>query len=223
MDVIQLIEAQFEIERIGFDEQGLLVRAPGPSPDDLARVYVFQHRGGHTLYFRHDVPPGIRQRISDLGPGKVFRNQEIVKALLAYHGPCDDVFRRQTYLFPGTIGPSQFPDAVCLTEAHRPLIEQYHPGMNVTERVAYAVIRDEMIVSTCLSIRENERAGEAYTYTVPKYRRQGYGRQVTAAWGHHLKRQGKIAFYGHALENVASRCIAQSLRLKPCYISVVYS
>ena len=174
-------------------------------------------------YLRHDVPAPIRERIRALGPEVAYRDQEAIKGLLAEDGPCGEVFQGQTYLLPGTLGPGQFPEAVHLTEAQRPLLEAYHPGMNVCDWTTYGIIRDGRIVSTCTSAREDERAGEAYVYTVPAYRKRGYGRQVTAAWAHHLRRQGKIAFYSHAWDNPASQAVARSLDLRPCFALVNYS
>ena len=222
MGIIQLIQTQLALECMGLDQDGLLICTPGPNPDEIARVYVFQYEGGYTLYFRRDLPPSIRERISALGPETAFRNQGAVKTLLAEDRPCTKGFVGQSYLFPDTLGHSQFPDVVRLTEVHRLLVEAYHPGLNVTDRAIYAIIRDGMIVSTCESARENEQAGEAYVYTAPECRRRSYGRQVTAAWAHHLQKQGKIAFYSHALGNPASRAVAQSLKLRPCFALVNY-
>jgi len=223
MDVVELIQTQLALERIGLNREGLLVRIPGPRPDDIARVYVYRHQDGYALYLRHDLPVPIRERIQALGPEVAFRDREAVKSLLAKAGPCKNVFQGQTYLFPDTLGPDLFPDAMCLMEAQRPLMEAYHPGMNVTDWTTYAVIRDGRIVSTCTSAREDEQAGEAYVYTVPAYRGQGYGRQVTAVWAHHLRGQGKIAFYSHAWDNPASQGVARSLGLRPCFALVSYS
>jgi GNAT superfamily N-acetyltransferase len=223
MDVVELIQTQLALERIRLNREGLLVRIPGPRPDDIARVYVYRHQDGYALYLRHDLPVPIRERIQVLGPEVAFCDGEAVKSLLAKDGPCKNVFQGQTYLFPDTPGSDQFPDAVRLTEHQWPLVEAYHPGMNVTDWTTYAVIRDGRIVSACTSAREDERAGEAYVYTVPAYRGKGYGRQVTAAWAHHLRGLGKIAFFSHAWENPVSRAVALSLGLRPCFALVNYS
>ncbi len=94
--MIGLIQTQLALECIGFDQDGLLVRIPGPEPDEIARVYAFHLVDGHLLYFRHDVPPSVRQQISALGAESAFHNQERVKALLALDAPCQ-VHCWQTY------------------------------------------------------------------------------------------------------------------------------
>lgn len=214
MKALSLIHMQLAIERVGLDEDGLLIRVPGPDPDEIGRVSAYHHGGDYLTYFRRDLPAPIREQIAALGAKAVFSDRAAVTALLALDSPCTEVGLFHTYVFPEPLSPYQYPDVVRLGEAHRELIEAYHAGMNATERAVYAVIRDGMIVSTCGSVREGEEAGEGYVFTRPEYRRRGYGRQVTAAWGHGLTEQGKVAFYSHTEENLASRAVARSLQLR---------
>jgi len=219
------MQLQLAIECVGLDEDGLLVRIPGPDPDEIARVYAYRHGDGHTMYFRRDLPASLRGQVQALGAEAAFHDREAVKALLATDAPCTEVGVFHTYVFPSMVAanPSQFPDVVRLGETHRELIDEYQAGMDVVDRAVFAMIRDGMIVSTCVSVRENEDAGECYVFTLPEYRRRGYGRQVTAAWGHHLREQGKVAFYSHTEWNMASRAVAQSLGLLPCFSITAYS
>ncbi len=60
-------------------------------------------------------------------------------------------------------------------------------------------------------MRGNELAAEVAVETLPAFRRRGYGRQVTAAWVYHVMRAGKIAFFSHERDNLASQVLAQSL------------
>jgi GNAT superfamily N-acetyltransferase len=216
----QMICIQLELECIGFDREGRLVRIPGPNPDDIARVYAYRDERGYALYFRSDLPGPVVRRIQALGAETAFHQQDVVRDLLAGDAPCAELNCWRSYVFPEPLG--EFPQVVRLEERHRRLIEQYHAGMEVAEQAVLAVICDDRIVSTCLSVRENEMAGECYTYTLPDYRRRGYGRQVTAAWGSDLCQQGKVAFYSHLLDNAASRGVARSLGLRACFAGVAY-
>jgi GNAT superfamily N-acetyltransferase len=220
---LHLIRLQLAIECIGLDQDGLLLRIPGPDPDEIARVYAYRHECGYVTYFRRDLPAVLREQVHDLGADTAFHDRKAVKTLLAADAPCAEVGVFHTYVFPDTPNPNQFPDAVRLGELHQELIEAYHAGMNVAERAVFAVIRDGLIVSTCGSVRENEGAGECSLFTLPEYRRRGYGRQATAAWGNHLGKRGKVAFYSHTEENTASRAVAQSLGLQPSFRLTVYS
>jgi RimJ/RimL family protein N-acetyltransferase len=223
MEPLRLIHIQLAIECIGLNKDGLLIRIPGPDPDDIARVYVFKHEGGFNIYFRHDVPASLREQVQALTPDRAFDDQEAVKAILVADSPCAEVDMWQTYTFPDALKPSLFPSVVRLDKSHRALMERHHAGADVTRRAIFSIIRDGGIVSTCSSVRENEQAGECYVYTVEPYRGRGYGRQVTAAWAYHLQQQGKVAFYSHALDNPASQAVARGLGLWPCFAGVTYS
>jgi RimJ/RimL family protein N-acetyltransferase len=223
IEPVRLVHIQLAIECIGLNKDGFLIRIPGPDPDDIARVYVFKHKDGFNIYFRQDVPAFVREQVQALTPDRAFDDREAVKTILMADSPCAEVGTWQTYTFPDTLKPSQFPSVVRLDESHRALMERYHAGVDVTKRAIFGIIRDGMIVSTCSSVRENEQAGECYVYTVEPCRGRGYGKQVTTAWAHHIRQQGKIAFYSHALDNPASQAVARGLGLWPCFIGVTYS
>ena len=214
VDVIALIRLQMELECIGLDSEGLMVRIPGPDPDEIARFRVAQHAGGYTLHFRHDVPRHVREDLAALPPEVAVQDQERVKAILSAHAPCEDAWVGQSYVFPEILSPSDYPDAVRLTRAHQGLLDAYHPGADAERRRMYAVITAGRIVSTCVSVRENRTAAEAYVFTDPAFRGRGYAGQVTAAWAHGLQREGKVPFYSHKQDNRASQAVARSLGLR---------
>jgi predicted GNAT family acetyltransferase len=93
------------------------------------------------------------------------------------------------------------------------VVRRYDQGLLESGKEAFAVLVDGEIVSTCESSRENEQAGEAWVRTLESFRRRGFARQVTAAWGHWLMQRGKVPFYSHVSANQASRAVAQSLGL----------
>jgi hypothetical protein len=47
MNAIELIKTHFELECIGVNSDGLMVRIPGPDPDDIACFYIAQHERWH--------------------------------------------------------------------------------------------------------------------------------------------------------------------------------
>lgn len=222
MQAIRLIQTQLRLECIGLHPQGTLVRTPGPDPDDIARAYAFRHASGYVHYCRHDLPDSTREQIAALGAERAYHDREAVKTLLAQDAVCAEVGEWQTYVFLDILHACQFPDTVRLTEAHRALIDACDAGMNVTDKAAFAIIRDGVIVSASVSARENDQAGECYVFTVPEYRGRGYARQVIGAWAAFLRAGGRIPFYSHAQDNPASRSVARGLRLRPVFSSVTY-
>ena len=68
MDALELIRRHLELECIGFNPEGSLVWLPCPNPDTVPRLYVARHVGGYALYFRHDLPRGVRRELAALPP-----------------------------------------------------------------------------------------------------------------------------------------------------------
>ena len=87
----------------------------------------------------------------------------------------------------------------------------------------YAVERDDKIISACVSTRENDFCGEAWVYTDTSYRHQGYAQKVVGAWATSLISAGKVPFYSHKIQNVASANLAKCLGLKPVFEEIVFT
>ncbi len=214
MDAIALIRIHLELECIGVDARGLLSRLPCPNPDDIPRFYVARHPAGYVAYCRHDLPPRLREALGALPPECAFTERDTVERILALTGSGDGIWRGKSYIFPDTLTPDLYPDAVLLdADRHRPAWQEYDPGTRLAGRRVYAILVGDRIAATCESSRENDVSAEAWVRTTPEFRRRGYARQVTAVWAHDLQRRGKIPFYSHKWDNLASRGVAHSLGL----------
>ena len=213
MDSMELIRLHLALECKGIDARGQLVRIPCADPDTLHRVYLARHDQGDTFFFRADLPEGIRRKLLRFSAADFFEAPDRIRAVLEEDGPCEEIHLGKSYIFPESLHPSQFPDALRLAEVDPALVRQYDPEMDVSRKEVFGVLVDGKIVSTCESSREDERAGEAWVRTLAGYRRRGYARQATAAWGHWLISHGKTPFYSHRWENFASQALAQSLGL----------
>ncbi len=222
MTTEELVRLQLELECIGVDENRCLKRISGADPDTIARFYVVQAGDVFFSLCRADLPAAVRSSLFTLEPHEAFQDEESVRPCLSPHAPCINVSRFRTYVFPDSLSPIDYPDAMRLTDAHWPLIRKYDSKVRPSRRTVFAVILDNRIVSTCESARENERSAEAWVRTLPKFRGRGFARQVTAAWGCDLKQQGKIPFYSHRPDNVASQALASSLGLIPVFDGVAY-
>ena len=85
----------------------------------------------------------------------------------------------------------------------------------------YAVEYNGALVSACVSTRENESCGEAWVYTAPHYRQQGFAQKAVNAWARNLMSAGKVPFYSHKIENDASANLARKLGLQPVFEEIV--
>ncbi len=222
MTTSELIRLQLRLECKAINAEGLLERIPGPDPDGIARFSVYYHDDTYTTYCRHDLPRAIRERLLALSPIIAFEQPETVETILREHGPIEGRWLGTTFVFPETLAPAAYPDAVELGAADSDLIEQFDPGLARLSRPVFAIVVDGKIVSACVSARENQEAAEAWVQTLPDFRRHGYACQVTAAWAHHLQRLGKQPFYSHIRENLASQAVARRLGLVPVFDAVGY-
>jgi GNAT superfamily N-acetyltransferase len=213
MNVYDLIRTQLALEGIGVDDEGQLIRVPCLNPDTLHRVYVARYPGGATIFFQAGLHPALCSCLLRLPVTEFFENPQRVRAILAEDRPCESSFIGKSYVFPDTISVIQYPDVLHLSQADPELVRQYNPEIDPNHKEVFGVMADGKIVATCESSREDDAAGEAWVFTLEPYRRRGYARQLTAAWGHWLQKRGKTPFYSHLRENLASQAVAQSLGL----------
>ena len=213
MNVRDLVERQLALEGIGFDKNGRLVPRPAADPTDIPRFYVTRHVEGVDRFYRSDLPDRVVERLAGLAVEAVYEDVPRVKQILDEHAPCRDVWRGASYRFLAAPPPSDFRDARVLSDLDRDAIARFDRELLTSTRPIYAVFADGEIASTCVSAREDEFGAEAWVETLASFRRRGYGRRVTAAWGHAVVTAGKVAFYSHARDNLASRGIALSLGL----------
>jgi hypothetical protein len=204
MNAEKWVTMHLRLECVQVDDQHFLSRIDCPNPDTLHRLYVAKHAEGYTVYYRRDLPKAAYELLGALSPETLFTDYAAIKAILAQDRPCDELFVGKSYVFP-TMTPAQFPDVVQI-------------GTN-----RYAMTIDGRLVSSCESSRENAQAGEAWAFTDPAYRGRGYAQQAVAAWGHALQQQGKVPFYSHKVENLASERIAQKLGLIQYIADVGYA
>lgn len=87
---------------------------------------------------------------------------------------------------------------------------------------AYVVMTDIKVVSCCVSSRESDNAGEAWIYTLPEYRKKGYGSTAVKLWANDLISNNKIPFYSHEKNNINSKMLAEKLGLKKVFETKVY-
>jgi RimJ/RimL family protein N-acetyltransferase len=114
--------------------------------------------------------------------------------------------------------PASEADVLCLSKDD-PKVMDF--GFDGFAQHVYAVERNGRLVSACVSTRENDRCGEAWVYTAPEYRGQGFAQKVVKAWARSLMEAGKVPFYSHKIENAASAHLAEKLGLQPVFEEIL--
>lgn len=200
----ELIHLQIELEyRLSPD--GELIPYPGSS--EQARFIIHWHGAGYMQFLRHDLPAVVRGKLADLSPEQAFRDRETVQEIL-------ESYRKAT-IFTGA--------SCCFVTLSN---EERSAGVSRLRdergRAVLAIKEGGEVVSSCISVRENEASAEAWVYTEPEYRRRGYGEKVVRAWANDVMAQDKVAFYSYALDNEPSRRLAQKLALRRFTFVVAY-
>lgn len=194
MDALHLLQLQLELECKRVDTEGLLYPVPCDNPDDLSCVFVARHAAGWTIYFRHDLPLSLRQRLKTLPAEQLWADVETVQTLLAAERieSARHIWRGSTYHFAQLPSPAETPDVIA------------HEG-------AFVMMQAGEPVAWAWSSRTNARAAELAVETKPAFRRRGFARQVAAAWARSQLQRQKVAFYSHLHDNLPSRALATSL------------
>jgi hypothetical protein len=196
-----LLHTQLALERKGVDDAGKLFRLPGDNPDEIGRLLTARlSNGSYLAYFRDDVPDPVIEALRALTPEQLYHEQHRVLGILEATGPAG-CFR--SYFFSDSPRPEEY------------ALAEERDGKFVVEV-------DGVAASEAWSSRSTEFAAELAVETRPEFRQRGYGRHVCAAWASHQLVVGRIAFYSHHAENMASAALAKSLGVKHLFDIVVY-
>ena len=178
------VELEYEL-----DDAGRLVPYPGSS--ERARSIVYRYGGDCAKFFRHDVPTSVKRRLEELPCEEATGNPESVTRILGDGG---DTFVGRANVFNA-----------------EPSLDDH---LNVVRREGrFTIVLKGEPVSWAWSVRKNDVSAEVAVETSLAYRRRGYARQVAAAWAAEVAKQGKVAFFSHAEDNLASMRLARSLNL----------
>ena len=118
----------------------------------------------------------------------------------------------KTYVFASQ--PASATDLLCLSK-HDSRVKAF--GFDGFANEVYAIEQNGILVSACVSTRENKVCGEAWVYTLPEYRKHGFAQKVVSAWAKSLLEAGKVPFYSHDIKNTASANLARKLGLLPVF------
>jgi predicted GNAT family acetyltransferase len=81
----------------------------------------------------------------------------------------------------------------------------------------YAVEQDGVILSACVSVRQNAKCAESWVFTASEHRGRGLAQLAVTAWAKNVMQDGIIPFCSHKIDNTASANLANKLRLIPVF------
>src|SRR5215212_1471470 len=162
-----------------------------------------------VTYYDEAISPDLQKEVAEILPEIEFPEVDSLLHVLRSHNFRFEVGHYKTYVFHSQ--PSKDMNVMCSSK-HDPKIKTF--GFEGFAENVYAMEQDDNIVSACVSIRENEQCGEAWVFTDPAYRNQGFAQKAVNAWAGSLIAVGKVPFYSHNIENTASANLARKLGLQ---------
>ena len=188
LDPTDLIRLSAEMEH-DLTLDGDLVPLPGRDP---LLMLAHRHRDGYVFNYRQQMPPALRAQIDALGPRRAFDDDSAVQAILAGYARCTRLVEGVGGYFAETPMPDEFPGVI-------------------QEGDSYQIEVDGQAVSRAWTGFESDEAAELVVEALPDFRRQGYARQVAAAWAAGVMQDGRVAFYSYLADNEGSAALARSL------------
>jgi len=116
----------------------------------------------------------------------------------------------RTYIFPESFKSANTEAVKCFSQDDPKIISF---GFNGLSDKVFAIENEGVILSACVSSRQNSKSAEAWVFTHPDYRRKGFAQQVVLAWAENMQQEGLIPFYSHSVENTDSALLAKRLNL----------
>jgi hypothetical protein len=214
MQPLDYLHLQLKLEGKGLSGDGLLTQI-SPSSEVLPLVLVAHTSDGHSLTcWSEALPIELRLDLAIRAPHLEFPQVDGVLDALRSYGIQTKVGHFRTYIFPESDAQVKATVAKCFPKDN-PKVKGF--GFNGLADDVYAIEDDEQIVSACVSALENNECAEAWVLTAPQHRRKGLARMTVAAWAEAMREQGRIPFYSHKIENLASASLASKLELIPVF------
>ncbi|HEU0292544.1 MAG TPA: GNAT family N-acetyltransferase [Anaerolineales bacterium] len=201
---------------------GNLLRQVEVVPDeDMPLMVIVQLADQHLIHYFDEALPQRADLHEELARGVYairFPNVDRLSTLLQGRNIGFEIGHYKTYIFPEMYAAFKDETVKCYSR-HAPEVKAF--GFDGFAEQVYGIERDGKIVSACVSARENESCGEAWVYTSPEYRYQGFAQRVVGTWAARLLMAGKVPFYSHKIQNFESASLAKRLGLETIFEEIV--
>lgn len=174
--------------------------------------------GNAVTYYDESLPPNLYKELSGTFADKEFDPVDPLLNVLKKQNLQFEVGHYRTYLFPAISDSDKDVHSLSRQDGR---VKTF--GFDQFSEQVYVIEQQGSIASACVSARENERCGEAWVFTAPEFRHQGYAQKVVRAWAGSLMEAGKVPFYSHRIDNLASANLAGKLGLHPVFEEIVIS
>jgi GNAT superfamily N-acetyltransferase len=198
-----------ELEGIKRCDGNLITRA-SPDADEFPFVLLAHLSDGQKfMYFDNSLPLALRDKLTAID----LQSESMIE-MFDLFGINTKSAQSKTYIFPDNFAVADIGNVKCFSQ-HDPKVAAF--GFTGLADKVYAVEQDGIILSVCVSTRENSKSAEAWVFTHPDHRRKGLAQQVVTAWAGSLRSEGIIPFYSHEVGNTNSTNLANKLNLIPVF------
>jgi len=207
MKPFEYLHLQMELEGIKRVSTNLITRT-SQNTDDFPLVIIAQTSDEESLVcFDELIKEELRHKLSNN-----LQAFNIEKAIEVFEksGIQAKASHFRTYTFPESFESESTEAVKCYSQDDPKIITFRFNGL--AEKV-FAIENEGVILSACVSSRQNSKVAEAWVFTHPEYRRKGLAQQVVMAWAGNMQKEGLVPFYSHNVENTNSALLAKRLNL----------
>jgi RimJ/RimL family protein N-acetyltransferase len=217
MEPLAYLHLQMRLEGKGIINDCLMRQVEQVPDEQLPLVLMAQFANkDRVAYYDETISPDLQKELSAALANVVFPQINRLLDVLKSHHIQAEVGDYKTYVFPSQ--PGMDADVLCLSKQDARVKTFEFGGF---AKQVYAIEQNGVLVSACVSTRENETCGEAWVYTAPEYRKRGFAQKVVHTWAASLMGAGKVPFYSHDIKNDASANLAKKLGLLRVFEEIV--
>jgi hypothetical protein len=219
-----LFRTQLQLEGLRLDPEGRIERwkdMPGESGSP-PRVVAVDFGAEQATYFGSGIDHSLEESILALPVQALLAGAPEVLDLLS----TQQVVERHDEFWIYTASPDTvLPDCPMvrrLTMGDELRGDSDGGDGDVNRGDVFAVLVDGAVVSEAVSVREDGVSAELWVHTDPSHRRRAYATQAASAWFRGTIGRRLIPFYSHERANLASRKLAEALRLRLVFVLSAY-
>ncbi len=214
MDSMEYLHVQMELEGLHLNQDGLITSF-GLEHDDQLLVIIAQTMDGRTVTYLHEMlPVQLREELSVHKSQVSFPKIDALLHLLDSYAIRYKMGHYKTYVFPQHYAEADTSRVTCF-QRDDPKIQSF--GFDQLADTVYAVEQDGVILSACVSVRQNAKCAESWVLTASEHRRRGLAQLTVTAWAKNVMQDGIAPFYSHKIGNTASAHLAIKLGLIPVF------
>jgi hypothetical protein len=217
MEPMDFLLLQMRLEGIRLTRENLLASPSAVSDDHPLALFVKTSDGQVASFFSEILSSELRETLYLNAKRVRFPVIDPVPELFTTAGVAIRIEHFKTYRFPKNGLNMDTPAIRCLPKQDLRILDF---GFGGFADDVYAVDEEGVIVSACVSARQNEECAEAWVFTAETHRCRGLAQHVVTAWSRSIQAKKLIPFYSHAFDNVPSAKLAEKLGLFPVFEEV---